>query len=443
MQRKYITLGNILSAKWLIHEQYAQAWFPTVNGMLNGHVIEPAAEVVHQLAYEAKSHQASNVHFISEYGKEVPVSAAPKNSIAVISMLGPITKYDQYCGNAGTETKAALIQEAINNPNINGIILNIDSGGGEASAVEGISNIIRNSSKPVVAYVNGMAASAAYWIASAAHQIVIGHNASEVGSIGTYTQLADFNKYYEDRGIKVHTIYAPQSTEKNRGYREALAGKYKSLEQDLAVFTNMFINQVKEYRDGKLGTDPDMFKGSMYYAKEAIEQGLVDEQGDFLTAIQAVERLAPAGSFSSQTHATQLSDMKIQVQSTQTALIALLGISMAENAESVEHELTAENISAIETALAAAATFKATTEQQLAEANTNLQAATEQVGTLTTERDNALVQVDELKQQLATNPGATNVIAKADANNNPANKGFDAYAPEGADYIEKAKEMFN
>ena len=77
------------------------------------------------------------------------------------------------------------IQSLLENPDIESIILDIDSPGGTVTGINEASNFIKVASekKPITAYVGGVGASAAYWLASAANEIVLDAT-SRVGSIG-------------------------------------------------------------------------------------------------------------------------------------------------------------------------------------------------------------------------------------------------------------------
>jgi ClpP class serine protease len=164
------------------------------------------------------------------------------------------------------------------NENISSILIEIDSPGGHVDGTATFADAIRNASTPTIALVNdGMACSAGYWIASAADTVYATHAHSEVGSIGVYATLADYAKYYEDKGIRVDDLYAKQSTEKNKGYRDWKAGNADEFINRLSATADVFINTVKTNRAGKLNLEvADPFKGAVYSADKAVEIGLID-----------------------------------------------------------------------------------------------------------------------------------------------------------------------
>ena len=222
-------LSSLAKGKWLINPKYAEGFYPLVVTLLSGNSIAAPSLSVEEK--EKKSSGAfkipgktSGIYLISDYGAEAPPEKAPDGSIAVMQIQQVITKYDQECGPSGTLTKNNLLKRAGNNPNIKAVILYCDSGGGEADGTEQFANTIREVAaiKPVIAFVDGMAASAMYWITSSCTMVIANLETAEIGSIGTYVSFADLKPMWEAQGVKFHEIYATKSTEKNKVWKEAL-----------------------------------------------------------------------------------------------------------------------------------------------------------------------------------------------------------------------------
>lgn len=116
-------------------------------------------------------------------------SVVERDGVAVIPVTGPLFRYanlfTMISGASSYELIARDFTAALENPQIKGIILDIDSPGGEVNGVSELSNMVfaARGKKPVVAYASGDAASGAYWIASAADEIVVSET-SALGSIG-------------------------------------------------------------------------------------------------------------------------------------------------------------------------------------------------------------------------------------------------------------------
>ncbi len=117
-------------------------------------------------------------------------SVSVRDGVAIVPVVGPVFRrasmFTEVSGATSLDLLARDFHAAIANPDVTAVILDIDSPGGEANGVNEFAEHVyaARGTKPIVAYVGGMAASAAYWIASACDEIVADATA-EVGSIGT------------------------------------------------------------------------------------------------------------------------------------------------------------------------------------------------------------------------------------------------------------------
>ena len=220
---------------------------------------------------------------------------APKDSIAVISLRGDMMKEGTMC-SYGTEEIAAVIREAADAKPIIGIRLDIDSGGGAVDAIPPMLDAIRYSQskgKPVLALCD-LCASAAYYVASHCNRIIADNDISaEFGSIGVMMQFPDYAKYYEQKGIKIHTIYSDYSDYKNAPFEAARKGDYKAIKQEtLNPLAVQFQEAVKAHRPN-LKTDIEgILNGRMFFAKDALNNGLIDQIGTAQDANELLRRLS-------------------------------------------------------------------------------------------------------------------------------------------------------
>lgn len=379
MSKAYLNLGHILATKWMINSRFADAYYPLVLNLLNQVPVEKREDFVNEL--NARK-QSGSTYFVSEYGELAHPSKAPKDSIAVMSIQGVITKYDQWCGNAGMLTKASLFDAAMENPNIKGVIISFDTGGGDGMATELFSSKIKNASKPVVAYINGTAASAGYWLASAAEHIILDGQTSEVGSVGTYVTIRDFKERLKAMGITERRIYAPQSKLKNKAYEDALKGEDDAMLADLATFNSFFIDAVKANRDGKLSSNKEIFQGAMFYAKEALAEGLIDAIGDFQSALDYIDAKSSPSITKPSTTFNSNNMKKLSISARFASLLAFFNTKVDEGKESAEVEVTeekfaelnglAEKVGTLTTDLKTAQDAKKSVEDALKKANDDL-----------------------------------------------------------------------
>lgn len=247
----------------------------------------PRFEVAHAGSGVSSAHAA-----IKAAAGTVPGQASKANLIPIISIIGTMTRYGDMC-SYGTEDIATWIMEAESDERVLGMVLEIDSGGGEVSGTELLAEVVRQSSKPIVAYVTGMAASAAYWVAAATKWIVMeSPTASEVGSIGVLAMHVDMSKALEKQGMKVTIVRADGSENK------ALFNSVEPLSADLIKSVRAEMNPIRDafeasVRADRPGISDSVFetKGGMFNATLAIGNGMADEIGYLGNAVAKVTQL--------------------------------------------------------------------------------------------------------------------------------------------------------
>lgn len=222
-------------------------------------------------------------------------SKAPEGSVAVVQLRGDMMKEGTMC-SYGTEEIAAVVREAADAKNIIGIRLDIDSGGGAVDAIAPMLDAIafsQSKGKPVVAACD-LCASAAYYVASHCDSIVAVNDISaEFGSIGVMMQFPDYAKYYEQKGIKIHTIYSDLSDYKNAPFEAARKGDYKAIKQEmLDPLARQFQEAVKSHRKNLKQDIDGIVAGRMFYARQALEYGLIDQIGTTESATELVRKLS-------------------------------------------------------------------------------------------------------------------------------------------------------
>lgn len=148
---------------------------------------------------------------VGEHNTLSPAAATREQNIAIIPIRGMITPTANILSQlfGGTDIASIKVQflSAISDPEITGIILDIDSPGGLITGVEELASTITSArgTKPIVAYAYGNAASAAYWIACAADQIIAGPT-TMLGSIGVALAVP---KRQDDHWVEFVSSHAP------------------------------------------------------------------------------------------------------------------------------------------------------------------------------------------------------------------------------------------
>lgn len=203
---------------------------------------------------------------------------------AVVEISGPIIKHSQGY-YLGTQDIIGIAKKLDAHERVSGIVFNIDSGGGMVSGTSELSDTIKNLSKPTIAFTNGLMCSAAFDIASGADYRMASPYADMIGSIGTMLSYQDYSKMFEKWGATIYEVYAPQSTEKNKEWRELEAGNEKVYEEILHELNELFTSRMKENLAKTIQDDQLVFKGKTYNPQKALEVGLINEIGTLEQAL--------------------------------------------------------------------------------------------------------------------------------------------------------------
>ncbi len=124
--------------------------------------------------------------------------------VAVIKAMGTLAKGQTSLGGTSTVQLRRDIRQAAGNPEIGSILLAIDSPGGTVSGISDLASDVKaaSSRKPVVAHIDDLGASAAYWLASSADAIYANAPTALIGSIGTFQAVYDSSAAAEKAGVK-------------------------------------------------------------------------------------------------------------------------------------------------------------------------------------------------------------------------------------------------
>ena len=201
-----------------------------------------------------------------------------RDGIAIIPIVGSIFRYanlfTSISGATSTQILSLDFNTALNDKDVKGILLNIDSGGGQANGISELSSMIFNARgiKPIKAYIGGSGASAAYWIGSSADEVII-NDTGVAGSIGAMLSFDDASELKEKAGIKEVKIISSVSPLKNSD------SELQSLVDSLG---NIFVENVARNR-GTTTEDvkSNYGKGGLFVGQEAVNAGLADKVGTF------------------------------------------------------------------------------------------------------------------------------------------------------------------
>jgi len=144
------------------------------------------------------------------YLRPEPSYVRSEGGVAVIELGGVLTKYgDSFFGGTSTRDVRTLVRAAMQDDHVKAILLLVDSPGGQIAGVRDLADTVAAAArqKPVDAYIEDMAASAAYWVASQVRKVYANATAF-IGGVGIYAVLTDASEMAKKGGVKVHVVRA-------------------------------------------------------------------------------------------------------------------------------------------------------------------------------------------------------------------------------------------
>lgn len=214
--------------------------------------------------------------------------------VAVIRISDGITKGPSKFGGTSTIITRQALRAAVQAEDIRSILLAVYSPGGQVDGVSDLADEILKTcqSKPVVAYIEDLGASAAYWIASQAQRITANRTA-HIGSIGVFAVLTDLSGLAEREGVSVRLI----STGPYKGLgapgtpvTPALVDEVQSHVDAIGAFFFQAVQQGRKLSSSRLAAVTD---GRLWLASEAQQLGLIDGIESFDEALAAAALLRP------------------------------------------------------------------------------------------------------------------------------------------------------
>lgn len=267
-----LIVAKVLSEPWAILPRRGQAILGVLARRFAGRVLS-AAEVEAAVGAEAAARDARVV---------ATATGGSPSGVAVFPVYGAIVNraYEVERVSSGGLTSAerlgAALRRADADPAVSAIVLDIDSPGGSVGGMPELFETVASLGKPVVAQANTLAASAAYWLATAADEIVVTPS-GEVGSIGVYTLHEDWSRALEAEGVTVTPIYAGARKVEGNSFAPLSDEARANIQSYVDDFHGMFVADVARGRGvSKSRVRSDFGQGRTMLAAEAKAAGLVD-----------------------------------------------------------------------------------------------------------------------------------------------------------------------
>lgn len=216
--------------------------------------------------------------------------------VAVVSVVGSLVNRGAWVGASSGlvsyEGIAAQLAEARERDDVNAVILDVDSGGGEASGVVVLGAQIRKlrARKRVVAVVNDMAASAAYWIAAQATEIVVSETGA-VGSIGALVLHLDRSGAMAQAGVVPTLVHAGARKIDGHPFAALPDDVRADVQAQLDDLLSIFAREVAAGRGEKLSAAAALAtEARVLHGREAVRAGLADRIASFSTVLAQLKR---------------------------------------------------------------------------------------------------------------------------------------------------------
>jgi signal peptide peptidase SppA len=203
-----------------------------------------------------------------------------RDGVASIPISGPLFRHagllEQVCDATSYSSVRKDLQAALDDPAVQSIVLNIDSPGGEVNGVAELADAIyaARGTKPIIAYVGGMGASAAYWLAAAADKVVASSTA-QLGSIGVIAT------YAAEQGAAQSVDIVSSQSPKKKADPMTDAGRAQ-IQDRVDALARVFVGAVARYRGvAESKVLSDFGKGDVFVGADAVAAGLADEIGNY------------------------------------------------------------------------------------------------------------------------------------------------------------------
>ena len=283
--------------KWMVNPDFMHGIRKAWEKSLNEHAKFVKPKKV--CGYVTAENQEGGTYYpeeyqISEDGKQVRGQWALEDEeaqnfpfVSVLTVDGPITRNGGGCSYGSIDHRNMMIRAA-NHPLCRGHIFIINTHGGSAWAkndYEQAINYARSLGQPVIAFIDGMCASAGIYLASFCDERYYMHPKDEIGCIGVmasfYTQADGSKNQFTDETY--HELYDPESFDKNREFRDvANDGDSEKLVKELAELGVEFRADIKKACPN---AKDEHLHGKVFNAED-VKGILVDDQSDFLSCVK-------------------------------------------------------------------------------------------------------------------------------------------------------------
>jgi protease-4 len=186
----------------------------------------------------------------------------------------------------GAETLVKALRAARKNPDVDAVVLRVDSGGGSglASDIIWYETVKVAGEKPLIVSMGDMAASGGYYIAIAGEKIFV-EPLTITGSIGVVGMMPVIAELYDKIDATHETFKRGEHADQFSPMRKLTDEEREMAEEAITWFYNDFVDKAAEARGMSSDELHELAQGRVYMGSQALENGLVDERGGLSAAI--------------------------------------------------------------------------------------------------------------------------------------------------------------
>lgn len=215
-----------------------------------------------------------------------PKTYEVRNGTAIIPVNGLIAKHASSVNGVSqprgtsTQTVAGMLQQALADEGVQKILLAVDSPGGSVDGVQALADTIfaARGKKPITALADSTMASAAYWLASQADEIVATSDAT-VGSIGIFTVLPDYSRAAKNEGVDVHVVRSGKHKGAGVVGAPISSDQVAAIQREIDAYAELFVGSVARGRGLSSAAVGRLATGESWVGRHAVEAGLADRIG--------------------------------------------------------------------------------------------------------------------------------------------------------------------
>lgn len=245
--------------------------------------------------------------------------AAVRGDIAVMSLTGVVSQrseiFMEFFGGVSTEQFGTELDSLVKDNRVGAIVLDVDSPGGDVAGVSELSKTIfeARGSKPIIAVANSMAASAAYWIASAADKVFVTPG-GQVGSVGVLAIHQDISALLESEGVKMTIVSAGEFKDEGNPYEPLGDEAHAEIQRRVDDYYGMFVGDLARNRGVSRKTVlSDFGQGRMLGAAAAVKAGMADRVA---TLDETLARLTAGGKAAKKRTSAEVDEQMLKMELT-------------------------------------------------------------------------------------------------------------------------------